>query len=204
MDASPVVALFCPLWSNGDRSLQRGGRVGFPAAKLVCSVSLLRNYQPLCLRLSGGPPERPMPTEKRTVALEHASACFLWVTMQSIKHNAPSNVHYRLGCVKAQTFGTRVSGMRTSAKGVKKTELLILDSKKLRQAGIRRLLDIWAEAMGLTVKAVVPDAPLDTCCTPDNCEMTIISLGGASIEDAPNTLGDHFRPGRSKGDMRCF
>jgi DNA-binding NarL/FixJ family response regulator len=132
-----------------------------------------------------------MPTEKRTVALEHASACFLWVTMQSIKHNAPSNVHYRLGCVKAQTFGTRVSGMRTSAKGVKKTELLILDSKKLRQAGIRRLLDIWAEAMGLTVKAVVPDAPLDTCCTPDNCEMTIISLGGASIEDAQHqaTIG---------------
>jgi DNA-binding NarL/FixJ family response regulator len=100
-------------------------------------------------------------------------------------------VHYRLGCVKAETFGTRVSGMRTSAQGVKKTELLIIDSKRLRQAGIRRLLDIWAEAMGLTVKAVVPEAPLDTCCTPDNCEMTIISLGGASIEDAQHqaTIG---------------
>ncbi len=74
--------------------------------------------------------------------------------------------------------------MRTSAGGVKKTELLIIDSKRLRQASIRRLLDIWADAMGLIVKVVVPDAPLDTCCTPDNCEMTIISVGGASIEDA--------------------
>jgi DNA-binding NarL/FixJ family response regulator len=74
--------------------------------------------------------------------------------------------------------------MRTSAEGVKKPELLIIDSKRLRQASIRRLLDIWADAMGLTVKTVVPDAPFDTCCTPDNCEMTIISVGSASIEDA--------------------
>jgi DNA-binding NarL/FixJ family response regulator len=103
---------------------------------------------------------------------------------QPINHDAPSKVHYPLGCVKGQTFGTRVSDMHTSAGGVKKPELLIIDSKRLRQAGIRRLLDIWADAMGLIVKAVVPEGPLDTCCTPDNCEMTIISLGGASIEDA--------------------
>jgi DNA-binding NarL/FixJ family response regulator len=76
--------------------------------------------------------------------------------------------------------------MRTSPGGVKKPELLIIDSKRLRQASIRRLLDIWADAMGLTVKAVAPDAPFDTCCTPDNCEMTIISVGSASIEDAQN------------------
>ncbi len=66
----------------------------------------------------------------------------------------------------------------------KKAELLIVDSKRLRQAGIRRLLDIWADLMGLTVKAVAPDALLDSCSTPDDCEMAIISVGSTSIEDA--------------------
>jgi DNA-binding NarL/FixJ family response regulator len=68
--------------------------------------------------------------------------------------------------------------------GVKKPQVLIIDSKRLRQAAIRRLLDVWADAMGLTVNAVGPDAPLDTCNAPDNCEMTIISVGSASVEDA--------------------
>lgn len=74
--------------------------------------------------------------------------------------------------------------MRTSLGRVKKPDLLIIDSKRLRQAGITRLIDIWGDVMGLTVKAVVPDAPLDTCCALANCEMTIISLGSGSIEDA--------------------
>ena len=74
--------------------------------------------------------------------------------------------------------------MRTSSCGEKKPELLIIDSKKLRQVSIRRLLDIWADAMGLTVKAVAPEAPLDTSCAPENCAMTIISIGSASIEEA--------------------
>jgi DNA-binding NarL/FixJ family response regulator len=74
--------------------------------------------------------------------------------------------------------------MLSSLGEVKKPQVLIIDSKRLRQAAIRRLLDAWAEAMGLTAKAVVPDAPLDMCISPDNCEMTIISVGSASIEDA--------------------
>ena len=74
--------------------------------------------------------------------------------------------------------------MHISPGHVKKPELLIVDSKRLRQAGIRRLLDIWADLMGLAVKPVVADALLDTCCTPDNCELIIISVGSASIEDA--------------------
>jgi DNA-binding NarL/FixJ family response regulator len=73
--------------------------------------------------------------------------------------------------------------MRTSGCGEKKPELLIIDSKKLRQVSIRRLLDIWADSMGLTVKAVAPEAPLDTCCAPENCAMTIISIGSTSIEE---------------------
>ena len=57
-----------------------------------------------------------------------------------------------------------------------KPELLIVDSKRLRQAAIMRLLEAWADAMGLTVKAVIPDAPLDSNYTSANCEMVIISL----------------------------
>jgi DNA-binding NarL/FixJ family response regulator len=64
-----------------------------------------------------------------------------------------------------------------------KPELLFIDSKRLRQASITRLLDIWADVMGLTVKAVVPDAPLDACCELANCAMTIISVGDVSIRD---------------------
>jgi DNA-binding NarL/FixJ family response regulator len=73
--------------------------------------------------------------------------------------------------------------MLTSPGRVKKPEVLIIDSKRLRQAGITHLLDVWADAVGLTVKTLVPDTPLDTCCA-HNCEMTIISVGGESIEDA--------------------
>ena len=73
--------------------------------------------------------------------------------------------------------------MHISPVRVENRELLIIDSKKLRQAGITRLLDIWADAVGLTVKAVVPDAPLDTFCVPITCEMAIINVGGVSVED---------------------
>ena len=71
--------------------------------------------------------------------------------------------------------------MRASGERVK-LELLFIDSTS--QAGITRLLDIWADVMGLEVNAVVPDAPLATCCAPANCGMTIISVGSASIKDA--------------------
>ena len=73
--------------------------------------------------------------------------------------------------------------MLTSPGQITKPELLIIDSKRLRQAGITHLLDVWADAMGLTVKTLVPSTSLDTFCA-HNCEMTIISVGGESIEDA--------------------
>ena len=66
---------------------------------------------------------------------------------------------------------------------VEKPELLVVDSKRLRQAAIMRLLEAWADAMGLTVK-VIPDAPLDTDYASANCKMIIISVGSASIQDA--------------------
>ena len=74
--------------------------------------------------------------------------------------------------------------MRTSVERVKKPDLLIIDSKRLRQAGITRLIEIWGDVMGLAVKAVVPDAPLETCCALANCEMIIVSVGSGSIEEA--------------------
>jgi DNA-binding NarL/FixJ family response regulator len=73
--------------------------------------------------------------------------------------------------------------LRTCHARVEKPELLIVDSKRLRQAAIMRLLKAWADAMGLTVK-VIPDAPLDTDYASANCKMIIISVGSASIQDA--------------------
>jgi DNA-binding NarL/FixJ family response regulator len=72
--------------------------------------------------------------------------------------------------------------MRASDTRVK-PELLFVDSKRLRQAGITRLLEIWADTAGLTVNAVVPDTLLDACCTTANCGMIVISVGSASIQD---------------------
>src|SRR6516164_5804314 len=74
--------------------------------------------------------------------------------------------------------------MYTSPAQVKKTELLIIDSKRLRQAGMTRLLETWAEVMGLTAKPVVPGFPLDACCALANCEMTIVCVGNESIRGA--------------------
>jgi DNA-binding NarL/FixJ family response regulator len=74
--------------------------------------------------------------------------------------------------------------MYTFPARVKKTELLIIDSRRLRQAGITRLLETWADVMGLTTKPVVPGFPLDACCELANCEMTIVCVGNESIRGA--------------------
>jgi DNA-binding NarL/FixJ family response regulator len=74
--------------------------------------------------------------------------------------------------------------MRTPPAKADKPDVLILDSRGLRQAGIVRLLEVWADVMGLSLKGVEPDAVFDASCIPTNCEMMIISLGNASIEDA--------------------
>jgi DNA-binding NarL/FixJ family response regulator len=67
---------------------------------------------------------------------------------------------------------------------LKKNELLIIDSKRLRQAGITRLLETWADVMGLTAKPAVPGVPFNACCAPANCEMTVICVGNESIQGA--------------------
>src|SRR5215831_5498947 len=65
-----------------------------------------------------------------------------------------------------------------------KNELLIIDSKRLRQAGITRLLETWADVMGLTARPAVPGIPFNACCAPANCEMTVICVGNESIQGA--------------------
>jgi DNA-binding NarL/FixJ family response regulator len=70
--------------------------------------------------------------------------------------------------------------MRTSYARGEKPELLIIDTKRLRQAGIAHLLETWAGVMGFTVNAVLPDALREST----NCEMIIVSVGSTSIEDA--------------------
>jgi DNA-binding NarL/FixJ family response regulator len=61
---------------------------------------------------------------------------------------------------------------------------VIIDSKKFRQAELTHLLQVWAAAMGLTVSALVPDTPLENCCTRASCAMVVFNLGSASIKDA--------------------
>ena len=63
-----------------------------------------------------------------------------------------------------------------------KPHIVIIDSKKLRQAGIVHLLDAWASAIGLTVTAVDLASPIEMP-KPASCAMVILSLGSASVED---------------------
>ena len=62
-----------------------------------------------------------------------------------------------------------------------KPHIVIIDSKKLRQAGIVHLLDAWASAIGLTVTAVDLASPIEMP-KPASCAMLILSLGSASVE----------------------
>jgi DNA-binding NarL/FixJ family response regulator len=71
---------------------------------------------------------------------------------------------------------------------IPRNEVLVIDSRRLRQASLTCLLGSWADASGLTVKAASPDAPLD------KCGMIIISVGTASIQDAePQLLIKNFK-----------
>jgi DNA-binding NarL/FixJ family response regulator len=74
--------------------------------------------------------------------------------------------------------------MRTSHARGEKPELLIIDTKELRQAGLTRLLEMWASVTGYMVNAVPPDALPDST----NCEMIVVSVGDTSIEDAQSHI----------------
>ena len=74
--------------------------------------------------------------------------------------------------------------MHTNAprKRPEKPHIIIINSKRLRQAGIARLLDAWAGAKGLTVSAVNVGRPIDSHIAA-SCAMVILSVGSASVED---------------------
>ena len=83
---------------------------------------------------------------------------------------------------------------KISPQRIESPELLITDSsKRLRQAGITHLLDIWADAAGLTLKVIVPDAPPDTFCVPTTCEIAIINVGGGSVDTQHQPLIESVR-----------
>ena len=65
-----------------------------------------------------------------------------------------------------------------------KPHIVIINSKKLRQAGFVRLLDSWAGALGLTVSAVELASPIERHRTA-SCAIVILSIGSASVEDPP-------------------
>src|SRR5262245_37603244 len=71
--------------------------------------------------------------------------------------------------------------MRTHYARPEKPHIVIIDSKKLRQAGIVHLLDTWASTVGLTVTAVDSASPNEMP-KPASCAMVILSLGSASLE----------------------
>jgi DNA-binding NarL/FixJ family response regulator len=68
-----------------------------------------------------------------------------------------------------------------------KPYVVIIDSKKLRQAGIVRLLDSWAGALGLTVSAVELASSIERHKTA-SCALVILSIGSASVEDPPQQI----------------
>jgi DNA-binding NarL/FixJ family response regulator len=67
-----------------------------------------------------------------------------------------------------------------------KAHVVIIDSKKLRQAGVAHLLDAWASSMDLAVRAVglanLIERNGNTSWTA-SCAMVILSIGGASVGD---------------------
>jgi DNA-binding NarL/FixJ family response regulator len=65
-----------------------------------------------------------------------------------------------------------------------KHRILVIDSKKLRQAGIMRLLEAWGDALGLLVQALAPDTPLRKCAATAKCDMVILDVCGASLQEA--------------------
>ena len=74
--------------------------------------------------------------------------------------------------------------MRTpAAPGKDKHCVLIVDSKKFRQAATMHLLKAWADAMGLMVQAIASDALLKAS-TNVTCEMVILDVCDNSLEDA--------------------
>src|SRR5262245_32637286 len=62
--------------------------------------------------------------------------------------------------------------------------ILMIDTKKLRQAGIMRLFEAWADAVQLGMTAVEPEMPLEKCSIDASCKMVILSVGSASVADA--------------------
>jgi DNA-binding NarL/FixJ family response regulator len=76
--------------------------------------------------------------------------------------------------------------MRTSRSSVVRSDaprIVIIDPKKFRQAAIMRLLEAWSEAAGLKMTPVPPHMPFENGRIDTNCEMILVSLGNASVED---------------------
>lgn len=59
--------------------------------------------------------------------------------------------------------------------------VVVVDSQKLRQAGIVRLLETWADEAGLEI---APVSPLDEMVIEQDCAMVVLSLGGNSITES--------------------
>jgi DNA-binding NarL/FixJ family response regulator len=79
---------------------------------------------------------------------------------------------------------TRTGKQRRSSRSTK-SQIAVIDSKKLRQAGIVHLLGAWADAKGLVLKSVSANKPLEESGIGPNCQMIIVNVGNSSIADEP-------------------
>jgi DNA-binding NarL/FixJ family response regulator len=61
--------------------------------------------------------------------------------------------------------------------------LLIIDSMKLRQAGIVNLFKTWAESVGLRIGTAQPNLLSEIRNVDPNCKIIILSVGSASVSD---------------------
>ena len=65
-----------------------------------------------------------------------------------------------------------------------KPSIVVIDSKKFRQAGIMQLLGTWADATGSKVSAIASDTAINTDALDATCEIIILSIGSASVGDS--------------------
>jgi DNA-binding NarL/FixJ family response regulator len=68
-------------------------------------------------------------------------------------------------------------------QSAERSHVLVIDPKKLRQAGIMHLLEAWADTLGLDVLAFPPSTPLRKCAATTHCDMVIIDVCDASLNE---------------------
>jgi DNA-binding NarL/FixJ family response regulator len=70
------------------------------------------------------------------------------------------------------------SARRPARVGATKSQIVVIDPQKLRQAALVRLLEEWAETNGLIILAISTPEDIGLA---SNCAVVVLNLGGASV-----------------------